>query len=132
MATAARLTRWRVPGGKRPGAGRKPHVPTDEQRRLVEELSAVGIPQDQIARLVGVSHTVLRSRYRDELDLGMTKANATIGKALFAAAKRGNTAAMIFWAKVRMGWHERQAVEVTGSKGGPIEQEHRIVLDLTD
>ena len=35
-------------------AGRPSHVPTDETRNMVESLSGFGIPQDEIARLVGI------------------------------------------------------------------------------
>ena len=34
-------------------AGWPSHVPTDDARNLVESLSGFGIPQDEIARLVG-------------------------------------------------------------------------------
>jgi DNA-binding XRE family transcriptional regulator len=102
-----------VPGGKRaspPGKrGRKPHAPTPEQRKLVEELSAVGLKQADVARLVGVSITTLVAYYRDELDTGGLKANAAVAKSLFrmaTAANKPNVAAAIFWLKVRAGWRE--------------------------
>ena len=44
----------------RPHAGRPPHVPTDESRTLVESLSGFGIPQTEIARLVGIDPKMLR------------------------------------------------------------------------
>lgn len=109
------------PGGKRPGSGRKPHKPTPEQRRLVEELAAVGIPREQIASLIGLGEDALRRHYREQLDHGTVKANAAIGKKLYQLAMGGNVAAAIFWAKVRMGWRERAALEVTGDGGGPVQ-----------
>ena len=42
-------------------AGRPAHVPTDDTRNLVESLSGFGIPQDEIARLVGMP-TALRPK----------------------------------------------------------------------
>ena len=39
-------------GGARPGAGRPPHNPTKEQRRLVSVLAGVGRPHKEIATLV--------------------------------------------------------------------------------
>ena len=44
-------------------AGRPAHVPTDETRNMVESLSGFGIPQDEIARLVGIDPKTLRFPY---------------------------------------------------------------------
>src|SRR6266481_4149404 len=61
----------------------------------------------------------LRKRLRDELDLGVAEANATIAGYLFAAAKAGNIAAIIFWLKTRAHWRERNATDdpVPGADG---------------
>jgi hypothetical protein len=48
----------------------------------------------------------LRKHYRDELDLGETKANAQVGGYLYNAAKGGNVTAQIFWLKTRAKWRE--------------------------
>src|SRR6185503_12562897 len=44
--------------------------------------------------------------YRDELDLGTTKANAQVAGFLFNSARNGNVSAQIFWLKTRAGWKE--------------------------
>ena len=44
-----------------PRAGRPAYVPSDDTRNLVESLSGFGIPQDEIARLVGMP-TALRPK----------------------------------------------------------------------
>tara|TARA_E500000318_G_C3495241_1_gene186112 strand:- start:71 stop:358 length:288 start_codon:yes stop_codon:yes gene_type:complete len=66
---------------------------------------------EQIAKIIGVSEKTLRKHYREELELGRVKANATIGGALFNSAKEGNTAAQIFWLKTRAGWRETNRIE---------------------
>jgi hypothetical protein len=48
----------------------------------------------------------LTQHYRDELDLGETKANAQVAGYLFNAAKKGNVTAQIFWLKTRAKWRE--------------------------
>ena len=72
--------------------GRKQHAPTDAERQLVQLHATVGTTQDMIARVIGIDKKTLRKYYRDELDLSMAKANATIGGALFNKAKGGDTA----------------------------------------
>jgi hypothetical protein len=86
--------------------GRRAHKPDPLQRRQVEAMAAYGIPEFDIARVVGVDPKTLRKHYRDELDLGETKANAQVAGYLFNAAKGGNVTAQIFWLKTRAKWRE--------------------------
>src|SRR4051795_11715305 len=85
---------------------RRAHVPDLGQRRQVEALAAYGIPEADIGRVIGIDPKTLRKHYRDELDLGATKANAQVAGFLFAAAKGGNVTAQIFWLKTRARWKE--------------------------
>jgi DNA-binding Lrp family transcriptional regulator len=86
---------------------RKAFVADDAKRERVRYLAGLGVPQNDIARLIGCSPKTLRKRFRDELDRGVAEANAVISGSLFAAAKAGNTTAQIFWLKTRAHWHER-------------------------
>jgi hypothetical protein len=86
--------------------GRRSHVPDPAMRRQVETMSAYGIPEADISRVVGIDSKTLRKHYRDELDLGETKANAQVAGYLFNAAKNGNVTAQIFWLKTRAKWRE--------------------------
>src|SRR4051812_25095635 len=69
-------------------------------------MAAYGIPAHDISRVVGVDAKTLRKHYRDELDLGETKANAQVAGFLFNAARSGNVTAQIFWLKTRARWRE--------------------------
>src|SRR5262249_52278404 len=49
-------------------------VPSDEQRRLVKSLAAVGVPHQENARQIGIcSPKTLRKHFREELDRGPRK-----------------------------------------------------------
>lgn len=100
------------------------HEPTDKTKELATSLSGYGVPQPDIARLIGVSLNTLLAHYREELDLGMAQANAKVGESLYRQAVSGNTTAAIFWLKARCGWREKQEVEVTGKDGGALEVKH--------
>ena len=82
------------------------HVPTEATRQTVQLHTMVGTTQSDIARVLDIDEKTLRKYYRDELDLAKSKANATIGGALFNKAKTGDTSAMIFWMKTQAGWRE--------------------------
>jgi hypothetical protein len=103
------------------GAGRPPHQPTIETRRLVEHHAAIGTPHEQIAKVMKLALNTLKRHYREELDLGLARANAVVGGTLFAEAKRGNLTAAIFWMKTRGGWRETAKLEHGGVDGKPIE-----------
>src|SRR4030088_3120937 len=85
---------------------RPTHQPDPSQRRQVEAMAAYGIPETDVARTVGIDPKTLRKCYREELDLGTTKANAQVAGFLFNAAKNGNVTAQIFWLKTRARWRE--------------------------
>jgi hypothetical protein len=86
--------------------GRRAHQPDPAQRRQVEAMAAYGIPEPDISRVVGIDPKTLRKHYRDELDMGETKANAQVAGFLFNSAKNGNVTAQIFWLKTRAKWRE--------------------------
>ena len=86
--------------------GRRAHKPDPALRRQVETLAAYGIPETDISRVVGVHPKTLRKHYREELDLGETKANAQVAGFLFNSARSGNVTAQIFWLKTRARWRE--------------------------
>ena len=86
--------------------GRRAHKPDAAQRRQVEAMAAYGIPEIDISRVVGIDAKTLRKHYREELDLGETKANAQVAGFLFNSARNGNVTAQIFWLKTRARWRE--------------------------
>jgi hypothetical protein len=117
---------------RRQGPGRPAFEPTPEQRTLVESLVAYGIQYLEICRLVinpqtdrAIDTKTLMLHFRDELDVGATKANAKVAESLYKQALAGNTTAGIWWTKCRMGWKETIRSEHTGADGGPIVTEAR-------
>lgn len=93
----------------KPRPGRPAHAPTEESRAMVESLSGFGIPQDEIARLVGIDPKTLRLHYAAEIELGGIKATAKVAQNLFNMAcrpTREGLQAAIFWLRVRAGWSE--------------------------
>ncbi len=76
---------------------------------MAESMSGWGVPQADIALLLGISQPTMIKHLRAELDQGLAKANAKIGQTMFQMATtpgphQGRMA--IFWAKARMGWRE--------------------------
>ena len=84
-------------------------VVTDGMREKVQYLAGLGVPQDDIAKIVGCAPKTLRKRFREELDRGVAEANAMVAGYLFNSAKQGNVSAQIFWLKTRAHWREGAA-----------------------
>jgi hypothetical protein len=58
-------------------------TPTDAQRRQAETMAAYGIPEADIARVLGVSKPTLRKHCGTELDTSATRANSKVADFLF-------------------------------------------------
>ncbi len=104
-------------------------VVNDALREKVRHLAGLGVRQDDIARMIGCAPKTLRKRLRDELDRGVAEANATVSGYLFAAAKAGNIAAIIFWLKTRANWRERLAADdpiPNADAGSKLKHDHRL------
>lgn len=89
--------------------------PREELRAKIKLMTAIGIPQAQIAGALKMSLETLARCYRDDLDYGATEANSVVGGKIFEAAKRGESWACTLWAARRMGWKETTATELSGS-----------------
>ena len=95
-------------------------IPSEEDKKLVRTLVAVGITFEDIASKLDISSDTLVKHYKRELDDGRIDANASIAQTLFQQAKGGNTSAAIFWLKTRARWKETTAHEVSGPEGQPL------------
>jgi len=108
-------------GGARAGAGRIAFAPTQEQRRLVEQLSAFGIRIDEMPVFITnsagrpISEPTLRKHFKREINYGRLKANVKVANALYrnatepaGNAAHGNITAQIFWLKTQAAWTDAQ------------------------
>src|SRR5260370_2109697 len=88
-------------------------VPTKAQREQVRTMSAYGIKQEDIAKVLGFrSPKTLRVHFREELDRGAIEANAQVAQSLFKMATSCRyPATTIFWLKTRARWREDSPVE---------------------
>jgi hypothetical protein len=95
--------------------------PTPLERRTIERCMAIGFTAEQAAQVVGKSVDSLQKHCRRELDNGYAKVGAKVGGLLLKKALAGDTACLIFYAKCRLGWNEKQILEHQGRGGGPIQ-----------
>ncbi len=109
-------------------SGRAGFQPSAKDSRLVELSAAYGVPDDQVARALGISPTVLRTTFERELARGDFRANSQVAESLFRQAVSGNATAAIWWSKARMGWTDpAHAVNARG-----IERDTRVTVILAD
>lgn len=101
--------------------GRPPHAPTEKDRKTVEAMASYGVPQHEIAEVLGVSTVTLRRHYGDVLRVAAIKANAKMAESLFAQGLGkgpGALGAKVFWLKCRAGWVEAKAPPAAEASAG--------------
>lgn len=90
----------------------RPRLLYDEkQGDKIKAMRQFGLTLEQIAILEDISVPTLKKLYGRELKKGDSLASLAIGRRIFEKAMAGDTAAMIFWAKSRMGWRENSQPE---------------------
>ena len=103
--------------------GRTPHGSNATTRRQVEAMAGYGVPEADIAGVLGIDARSLRRGYREELETGHVKANAHVAERLYRRATgdgREAVTAAICWLKTRAGWKETKLNEVSGADHGPV------------
>jgi hypothetical protein len=97
---------------KKPMGVRQKHEYQDNVANMVSEMCVVGVPQERIAKALGMDPETLRKLYRKELDTALLEKNRSVMRTLYDKCMAGDTTALIFWAKSRMGWRDRGEAEV--------------------
>src|SRR5205807_8904316 len=104
-------------------------TPTDAQRRQAETMAAYGIPEADIARVLGVSRPTLSKHCGTELDTGATRSNSKVADFLFYGIcgstgkpafkdERARDTAAIFWMMTRGRRSETTPPRHTGPANG--------------
>ena len=86
-------------------------------------MAGYGVPEADIAGVIGVDPKTLRKHYRSELDHGHVKANAKVAENLYRKATgdgRESVIAAIFWLKTRAGWKETSVQELNAGKDSQV------------
>jgi len=100
--------------------GRPPYQPTEKDRGQVKMLSAMGIPDYDIAKVMSLAPMTMRKYFHAELATGHIEANAKVAQSLFKQATDSSqpksVSAAIFWLKCRAGWREADNIEQPGKK----------------
>ncbi len=92
--------------------GRPQYKPTEKDRGMVKAMVGVGVPSEDVAKVLGIARSTLWVHFKEELDTAQTYANAKVAECLFRKAVGGNVTAQIFWCKTRMGWSEKDQLDV--------------------
>ena len=96
--------------------GKPPYQPDDNQRQMVERAVGLGITQERIAAMLGISKVTLEKHFRAELDRGMVSVEFQVGNSLVDQALKGNVNACALYLSRRAGWKETQVVETKDAR----------------
>ena len=126
LAAIAGLRKARA--AKRKAKERSKHAPgkwTPGLRDIhnIKIMLAAGLSHTQIAGILRITLPTLQKQCGGLLTVGADEANAKVAAKLFQKCMRGDTIAMIYWTKTRLGWREVHRTEHTGADGGPIQHQ---------
>jgi hypothetical protein len=95
--------------------GRPPWQPTAEEREKVKALAGRGVPEVNIAALVGVSKHTLRKHCKDDIEAGRSVAVSNVLGAVYKAALAGEFKQQQLYLANTIGWTSSHKVELSGS-----------------
>lgn len=91
----------------------KKHIPTDQNRKMIERLKAGGLNHAQIAYVLEINEDTLEKYYPKELKDGKSKLDAFVVGKLFNLINDNDRACIMFYLKTRCGWKE--SIDVNNS-----------------
>lgn len=83
-----------MPGGARPGAGRKPFKATSVQRMDVQSMRAEGMSTERIAAAMNIPLRTLQRHFAREIELGADRERIRLLRQLRRAANKGSVPAI--------------------------------------
>ena len=99
----------------------RPHEPDEKSRATVEAMVSYGIPQEDIAKVIGIDDKTLRKHYRNEIDTASAKANAQVAQRLYKKCMADDTASIIFWLKTRAQWADTTQIRHADADGNKLK-----------
>tara|TARA_R100001460_G_C3506866_1_gene171029 strand:- start:455 stop:844 length:390 start_codon:yes stop_codon:yes gene_type:complete len=90
---------------------------TEENSRMVTQLSGLGLPHEQICSILDISKPSLYKYYQEELAKGKATAVAKVAENLYKIATgdpkdRNTLGGAIFFLKTQAKWSEKQVLEI--------------------
>lgn len=107
------------------------HVPTAKTRQGVMYAAGLGLSQEAIAKVMGISIATLRSHYEEELESAQAVMMNDIQTNLYNIARdpkhKGTVQAGIFLLSKLGGevYRDKKAMELTGPDGRPLQIDHQ-------
>lgn len=102
--------------------------------RQVESLASLGLTDEEIAVILGISPRTLNywkkhPEFLQALKRGKLKADFQVTKKLYENAMNGDNTAIIFWLKNRRPdlWRDRAQVELSGQVGTP---DNKLIVEV--
>lgn len=95
--------------------------------RAVQRMAQIGVPDADIARIIGIDVELLTTEAADALRLGRDLGRVELRARQYAAAMQGDKNLLVWLGKQTLGQADKVSQEVSGPGGSPIEHRHAIV-----
>jgi len=84
-----------------------------ESRLKVRMLKIAGIPDNEVAKCMGISITSLEKYYKVDLDNGASECTAMVTGKLIEKIRNGDTTSIVFYLRTRGKWAPKNEFEIT-------------------
>lgn len=95
--------------------------------RAVQRMAQVGVPDAEIARILGIPVEQLTTEAEEALALGRTLGKVQLRLRQYAAAMSGDRTLLVWLGKQNLGQMDKVAQEISGKDGNPIEHRHAVM-----
>lgn len=95
--------------------------------RAVQRMAQIGVPDADIARIIGVDLELLQAEAADALRLGKDLGRVELRARQYAAAMQGDKNLLVWLGKQTLGQADKVSQEVSGPGGAPIEHRHAVM-----
>jgi hypothetical protein len=97
----------------------RPRKEIDEDK--LEQLASLGLSNAEIAAVLDVSPDTIERNYRETLDWGRNKRNASLRRKQYEIAMSGNPTMLIWLGKQFLEQSDKVDQNIAGKDGGPIQ-----------
>jgi hypothetical protein len=106
--------------------------------KQVEALAGVGLNEEQICHILGITTRTLLRRKKDNVEFvealkrGRSRAAGIVSNKLFDMAREGNLGAIVWWEKTRRGFSDRVVQEIQGNGASPLQVQINQALTIVN
>jgi hypothetical protein len=96
------------------GTTRIEYIPTKEDTEIIEKAALAGLTYKQMAEMLEIGEASIEKYYGDHIRKFTNGCHSNVATTIYQKAMAGDNTMLIWYSKARMGWSEKQQLELNG------------------